>query len=38
MIGLCMRMIEPENRTDVVDTDFWFVPMEIDVTPEAEPR
>lgn len=27
-----MRHIEPELRTDINQIDFWFVPMELDLT------
>lgn len=32
MIGLCMRHIEPENRDEVHDVDFWLMASE--VTPQ----
>lgn len=30
MIGLCMRVMEPEQRTDVTDIDVWFIELELD--------
>lgn len=32
MIGLCMRHVPMELRTDVRQVDFWFVPMDVDMS------